>query len=141
MKEYTCERLYRDARILSIYEGTSQLQVVAATKGISNGSYLKRISDYDAMPISEQLNPLREVLRQMTADYQAMHTQLTAEGAGEAFEHNVRGLAESLAYIIMGYLLLLDSERDNRFLDSCRRIIRLGRAEMAKHQCEINCTL
>ena len=141
MKEYTCERLYRDARILSIYEGTSQLQVVAATKGISNGSYLKRIADYDAMPISEQLNPLREVLRQMTADYQAMHTQLTAEGAGEAFEHNVRGLAESLAYIIMGYLLLLDSERDNRFLDSCRRIIRLGRAEMAKHQCEINCTL
>ena len=141
MKEYTCERLYRDARILSIYEGTSQLQVVAATKGISNGSYLKRIADYDAMPINEQLNPLREVLRQMTADYQAMHTQLTAEGAGEAFEHNVRGLAESLAYIIMGYLLLLDSERDNRFLDSCRRIIRLGRAEMAKHQCEINCTL
>ena len=141
MKEYTCERLYRDARILSIYEGTSQLQVVAATKGISNGSYLKRIADYDAMPISEQLNPLREVLRQMTADYQAMHTQLTAEGAGETFEHNVRGLAESLAYIIMGYLLLLDSERDNRFLDSCRRIIRLGRAEMAKHQCEINCTL
>ena len=93
------------------------------------------------MPISEQLNPLREVLRQMTADYQAMHTQLTSEGAGEAFEHNVRGLAESLAYIIMGYLLLLDSERDNRFLDSCRRIICLGRAEMAKHQCEINCTL
>ncbi len=141
MKEYTCERLYRDARILSIYEGTSQLQVVAATKGISNGNYLKRIADYDAMPISAELEPLREVLRQMTADYQTMHTQLTADGAGEAFEHNVRALAESLAYIIMGYLLLLDAERDRRFLDSCRCIIRLGRSEMAKHQCEISCNI
>ena len=141
MKEYTCERLYRDARILSIYEGTSQLQVVAATKGISNGSYLKRIADYDAMPVTAELEPLRDVLRQMTADYQVMHDKLTADGAGEPFEHNVRGLAESLAYIIMGYLLLQDTCRDNRFLDSCRRIIRLGRAEMAKHQCEIDCTL
>ena len=141
MKEYTCERLYRDARILSIYEGTSQLQVVAATKGISNGNYLKRIADYDAMPISEELTPLREVLRQMTTDYQAMHTQLTVDGAGEAFEHHVRRLAESLAYIIMGYLLLLDAERDRKYLDSCRRIIAIGRAEMAKHQCAINCTL
>ena len=141
MKEYTCERLYRDARILSIYEGTSQLQVVAATKGISNGNYLKRIAEYDAMPISAELEPLREVLRQMTADYQTMHTQLTADGAGEAFEHNVRALAESLAYIIMGYLLLLDAERDRRFLDSCRCIIRLGRSEMAKHQCEISCNI
>ena len=141
MKEYTCERLYRDARIRSIYEGTSQLQVVAATKGISNGNYLKRIADYDAMPISAELEPLREVLRQMTADYQTMHTQLTADGAGEAFEHNVRALAESLAYIIMGYLLLLDAERDRRFLDSCRCIIRLGRSEMAKHQCEISCNI
>lgn len=141
MKEYTCERLYRDARILSIYEGTSQLQVVAATKGISNGNYLKRIADYDAMPVSAELDPLREVLRQMTADYQTMHTQLTADGAGEAFEHNVRALAESLAYIIMGYLLLLDAERDRRFLDSCRCIIRLGRSEMANHQCEISCNI
>ena len=141
MKEYTCERLYRDARILSIYEGTSQLQVVAATKGISNGNYLKRIADYDAMPIDGDLEPLRETLRQMTADYQAMHTQLTADGAGEPFEHNVRGLAESLAYIVMGYLLLLDSQRDRRYLDSCRRIIRIGLGEMAKHRCEINCSL
>ena len=139
MKEYTCERLYRDARILSIYEGTSQLQVVAATKGISNGNYLKRIADYDAMPISPELESLREVLRKMTVDYQTMHTQLAEGGAGEAFEHHVRALAESLAYIVMGYLLLLDSERDRRYLDSCRRIIQIGRAEMAKHMCEVSC--
>ena len=39
----------------------------------------------------------------------------------------------------MGYLLLLDSERDRRYLDSCRRIIQIGRAEMAKHMCEVSC--
>lgn len=141
MKEYTCERLYRDARILSIYEGTSQLQVVAATKGISNGNYLKRIADYDAQPLNAELEPLRETLRAMTADYRAMHDQLTDGGAGEAFEHHVRALAESLAYIIMGYLLLLDTQRDSRYLASCRRMIQIGRAEIAKHQCEINCNI
>ena len=139
MKEYTCERLYRDARILSIYEGTSQLQVVAATKGIANGSYLKRIADYDAMPVATEYEALRETLRQMTADYSAMHARLTAEGAGDAFEHHVRRLAETLAYIIMGYLLILDATRDSRFAESAKWIVRFGQAEVAKHMCAINC--
>ena len=38
--EYKCQRLYRDARIFSIYEGTTQLQVVAAVRYITNGTYL-----------------------------------------------------------------------------------------------------
>ena len=141
MKEYACERLYRDARILSIYEGTSQLQVVAATKGISNGNYLKRIAEYDAMHLDEELVPLREELRHMTSDYTAMHELLTAEGAKDLFEHHVRRLAEGLAYIVMGYLLLLDAQRDRRWLDSCRRIIAMGMAEMAKHRCAVDCKL
>lgn len=136
MKEYTCERLYRDARILSIYEGTSQLQVVAATKGISNGSYLKRVADYDAMPITAELEPLREILRTMTADYQKMHEDLTAMGA-EALEHHMRDLTESMAYIVMGYLLLLDTVRDERFKDSCERIIHRGQGEIAKFKCTL----
>ena len=36
MKEYKVERLYRDARITNIYEGTSQMQTVAASGGVVN---------------------------------------------------------------------------------------------------------
>ena len=69
MKEYKCERLYRDARILSIYEGTSQLQVVAAIRFIGNGAYLKRIEEYEAMPISDELMPLRKRIDSMKESY------------------------------------------------------------------------
>lgn len=134
MKEYTCERLYRDARILSIYEGTSQLQVVASVKGIGNGNYLKRIADYDAMPIASQFEPMREELRRMTEQYNELYAMITVNGTtSEEFDHNVRRLTETLAYIIMGYLLIQDASRDERFTTSCEEIIKIGRAEVAKH--------
>jgi 3-(methylthio)propanoyl-CoA dehydrogenase len=50
MRDYACERLYRDARITSIYEGTSQLLVVAAVRGVSNGTaaiYIAGLADFD----------------------------------------------------------------------------------------------
>ncbi len=40
MKDYACERLYRDARIMNIYEGTTQLQVVAAINHVTKGGHL-----------------------------------------------------------------------------------------------------
>ena len=128
MKEYECERLYRDARVLSIYEGTSQLQVVAAIKGIGNGAYLKRIADYDAMPIAAEYEPLREVLRTMTEQYKTIFDKVSGT---EAFDHNARRMTDGLAYIIMGYLLLQDASRSEMFADSCRRYIAEGRAHMA----------
>lgn len=47
MKDYPIERMYRDARITTIYEGTSQLQVVAAIRGIVTGSYMAQIREYE----------------------------------------------------------------------------------------------
>ncbi|MCL2329122.1 MAG: acyl-CoA dehydrogenase family protein, partial [Bacteroidetes bacterium] len=51
MKDYPIERIYRDARITSIYEGTSQLQVVAAIRGVTTGGYLNQIKAYEAEPV------------------------------------------------------------------------------------------
>ena len=42
MKDYPIERLYRDARITNIYEGTSQLQVVAAIRGVTNNTFREK---------------------------------------------------------------------------------------------------
>ena len=123
MKEYTCERLYRDARVLSIYEGTSQLQVVAAIKGIANGAYLKRIEEYDqqvaALALAEPQQSILALLRKATDGYRTLYERATANGTTNAlFEHAARALTETLAYIIMGYLLLLDSTRSDRYTDS-----------------------
>ena len=109
MKEYTCERLYRDARILSIYEGTSQLQVVAATKGIANGGYLNLIADYEAQPAHPSLQPLRALLKRATEDYKALYdTQYQHPAEDMDFQRNC---ADLLSYIIMGHLLVLDATR------------------------------
>lgn len=137
MREYACERLYRDARILTIYEGTSQLQVVAAVKGIAGGTYLKCIEDYDAqveaalvagVENAEEIKKLRAQLQKMIEDYKAL------EAAAKQMEVCPdRRLTESLAYIVMGYLLLLDSTRCGCFLESCKNLIVMGRGEIAKH--------
>jgi len=54
MKDFPVERLYRDARITTIYEGTSQLQVVAAIRGVTNGAYLKAMQDYLSIPVKPE---------------------------------------------------------------------------------------
>ena len=52
MLEYACQRIYRDARITSIYEGTTQLQTVAAIRYVTNGSYLATIREFETIPCS-----------------------------------------------------------------------------------------
>ena len=148
MKEYACERLYRDARILSIYEGTSQLQVVAAMKGIASGAYLKQIESYEARvaeglaaaPNAEMQHSL-DVLRKATGLYSKLYDLAAAEGTtSERFEHSTRALTEVLSNIIMGYLLLLDSQRDARFMKSCRYFVRESIGQVSQHLAELeNC--
>ena len=134
MKEYACERLYRDARILTIYEGTSQLQVVAAIRGIGNGSYLKRIEEYDAMPIKPELEGLREKLRGMTEEYKKIFEIVSAYGStNEVYDFHARRMVESAGYVVMGYLLLQDANRCQRYQRSCEIMIGIGIAEIAKN--------
>lgn len=148
MKEYTCERLYRDARILSIYEGTSQLQVVAAMKGIASGAYLKQIELYDSKLASlgeqtgesanTEMQSCLKQLRKATERYKQLYDMATSEGTtSERFEHTTRSLTEVLSYIIMGYLLLLDSQREIRFIDSCRYFAKEANGEVCKHIAEL----
>ena len=65
MLEYACQRIYRDARITSIYEGTTQLQTVAAIRYVTNGSYAATLRDYETIPCSEEMQPLMDRLKEM----------------------------------------------------------------------------
>lgn len=144
MKEYACERLYRDARILSIYEGTSQLQVVAAMKGIASGAYLKQIEAYDAKVsasegLTDEMCRMQSLLRKATDGYRRLYELVSSEGTtSERFEHSTRALTEVLSNIIMAYLLLLDAiratdEQRGRFLDSADYFVCESIGDVNKH--------
>ena len=69
MKDYACERIYRDARITSIYEGTTQLQVVAAIGNVTKGVYADQMKVYAAEEVSEEMKPLQARVNAMAEQY------------------------------------------------------------------------
>ena len=133
MKDYACERIYRDARITSIYEGTTQLQVVAAIRHVTTGSYLNKMMDYETTEIAPELLPLRERLIAMREKYAAAVEQVTATKDNEYIDFMARRMVEMAGNIIMGHLLLQDATRNNKFAQSAHVYINMGEAEVAKH--------
>lgn len=129
MKDYPIERIYRDARITTIYEGTTQLQVVAAIRGVTTDGYLKRIREFEAMSLRPELHGYRRTLIGMTEEYEKAVKAVIAVKDNEYLDFHARRLVEMAGHIIMGYLLLLDTERDDKFRNSTEIYIQMGRAE------------
>jgi len=118
MKDFPVERIYRDARITSIYEGTSQLQVVAAIRGVGTGAFLGRIREYENTQIKPELVFLRDILVKLTAEYEEAVALVNAENSTEYIDFHARRLVEMAGNIIMGYLLVLDTNRDEYYRNS-----------------------
>lgn len=117
MKEYPVERIYRDARITTIYEGTSQLQTVAAIRYVTNGSYLAKMREYEQMETSAEYAPLKAKIVAMTDQYEKA-CALAAERGNEFIDFHARRLVEMAAHIIMSYLLVIDAQRCSSFANS-----------------------
>jgi alkylation response protein AidB-like acyl-CoA dehydrogenase len=128
MKEYPIERMYRDARILTIYEGTSQLQVVAAIRGVTTGAYLNRIREYEKMPVKGEHEQLKKLLVAMTAQYEQAVKLVADKNDAEITDFHARRLVEMAGHIVMGYLLLLDAQRCSDFEQSAAIFITRGQA-------------
>ena len=133
MKDYACERIYRDARIPSIYEGTTQLQVVAAIRHVTTGTYLGRIKEYENESYAESLLPLKNKLVEMTAKFEQAVEKVTATKDTEYVDFQARRLVEMAGHIVMGYLLISDATRNSEFEASAANYIRFGEAEVARH--------
>ncbi len=132
MKDYTCERLYRDARITNIYEGTTQLQVVAAIRHVTTGTYLNQLNEYDQLDYKEELQPLHARLQAMTAKFAALKETVTATKDSEYIDFHARRLVEAAGHCVFGYLLLQDAQRDDSFKRSAEVYVRYGEAEVDK---------
>jgi alkylation response protein AidB-like acyl-CoA dehydrogenase len=107
--EYKSQRLYRDARIFSIYEGTTQLQVVAAIRYISNGTYLNIIKEMLAEEVAEELKPLKVRVEKMVELYEQSLNYVKEADNIEMHDFLGRRLYDMTADIIMSLLILADA--------------------------------
>jgi alkylation response protein AidB-like acyl-CoA dehydrogenase len=135
MKDYACERHFRDARIMTIYEGTSQLQVVAAIRHVTTGNYLKMIKEYDAQFIKPEFTSFRKRLQIMTNLFANAVTRVNETKNQEYLDFQSRRLVEMGGHIIMSYLLLIDASRDteDQFRRSAEVYLNFAEVEIRRH--------
>lgn len=134
MMDYPIQRYYRDARITSIYEGTTQLQVVAAIRYVTNGSYLAQAREFEQAEVSEAMKPLVARAKAM-ADKLEEATARVKE-AGDAAFHDVcaRHLVEMAADVIMLHLLIHNATANAELFEKSARVYaNFVEAEVAKH--------
>ncbi len=132
MKDYACERLYRDARITNIYEGTTQLQVVAAIRHVTTGTYLAQIRGYEGLTYKPELQDLQNKLKGMADLYEKMVAMVTETKDNEYIDFHARRMVESAAHCVMGYLLLQDTDKNESFRRSAEVYINYAQAEVNK---------
>jgi 3-(methylthio)propanoyl-CoA dehydrogenase len=129
MKDFPIERIYRDARITTIYEGTSQLQVVAAIRNVGNGAYLAVMRERGQLAVKPELEYLRNTLEKMTDQFAKTVEKVSEFNDNEYFEFHSRRLVEMAGNVLIGYLLLFDANRSDDYSKSADIFIRKGRAE------------
>ena len=129
MKDFPIERIYRDARITSIYEGTSQLQVVAAIRGVTTGVFLGRIREFEEQQSKPELEYLKKILVRMTVEFEGVVKTVVEKEDNEFLDFHARRLVEIAGNIVMGHLLLNDTSRDEEFRNSAEIFIKRASSE------------
>ena len=134
MKDYACERLFRDARILNIYEGTTQLQVVAAINHVTKGTYLEQIMRYEELAhneatraMGEKLVALRELFVKATERVEA----LDKECVGYKELHS-RRLVEIAGYIILSHILLRQANEVEDYVAPAKIFLKYASKKVAE---------
>ena len=129
--EYKSQRLYRDARIFSIYEGTTQLQVVAAIRYITNGTYLGIMKEMLQGEVADDLKPLRDRVAKLVDTYEASVEKVKAVGDQDTHDFLGRRLYDMTANIIASLLILDDATRaPELFSKSANVFVRMAEEEV-----------
>ncbi|MDR1762444.1 MAG: acyl-CoA dehydrogenase family protein [Dysgonamonadaceae bacterium] len=132
MKDYACERLYRDARITNIYEGTTQLQVVAAIRHVLTGTYLTQMKEYQAVEVGAELEPLKARLAPLVEVCERLVQSVAATKDQEYIDFQSRRLMDCTGHITLSYLLLLDAARNADFRASAEVYAAIAESEVKK---------
>jgi alkylation response protein AidB-like acyl-CoA dehydrogenase len=107
--EYKSQRLFRDARIFSIYEGTTQLQVVAAIRYITNGTMLANIKEMLAALPAGADAALKARIEKLIPVYEEALANVKALDNQDAHDFLARRLYDMTAEIVMSLLIVRDA--------------------------------
>lgn len=134
MMDYPIQRIARDARITSIYEGTTQLQVVAAIRFVTNGSYLAQLRDFEQQEVSEAMRPLQARAKVIADRLEAAVERVKEVGSQEFQDLCARHLVEIAADGIMLHLLIYNASKAPELFEASAQVYaRFVDAEVAKH--------
>ena len=129
--EYKSQRLYRDARIFSIYEGTTQLQVVAAIRYITNGTYINIIREMLDEELCDCMKPLHDRVAKLVDLYEKSVEKVKAAGNQELHDFLGRRLYDMTAEIVMSLLIMKDaSKAPELFKKSANVYVRLAEEDI-----------
>jgi acyl-coA dehydrogenase family protein len=132
--EYKSQRLYRDARIFSIYEGTTQLQVVAAIRYITNGTYASMIQEMLQNEVSAEMQPLKERIVKMVAKLEEAIEKVKEDNNQEVLDFLARRLYNMTGDVIMSLLIIEDaSKAPELFAKSANVYVRYAEEEVVGH--------
>ena len=130
--EYKRQRLYRDARIFSIYEGTTQLQVVAAVRYITNGTYLNIMKEMLANDVCDCMKDLKARVERLVALYEEALEKVKASECQDTIDFLARRLYNMTAGIIESLLLIEDAGKaPELFEKSANVFVRMTEEEVA----------
>ena len=136
--EYKCQRLFRDARIFSIYEGTTQLQVVAAIRYITNGTYLSIIKEMLENEVSDDLKSLKERVAKLVELYEAAINKVKEANDQAVHDFLARRLYNMTGDIVMSLLILDDATKSPElFAKSANVYVRMAEEEVLGHSAYI----
>ena len=136
--EYKCQRLFRDARIFSIYEGTTQLQVVAAIRYITNGTYLNIIKEMLESEVSDDLKALKERVAKLVDLYEAAINKVKEANDQAVHDFLARRLYNMTGDIVMSLLILDDATKaPEMFQKSANVYVRMAEEEVLGHSAYI----
>ena len=136
--EYKCQRLFRDARIFSIYEGTTQLQVVAAIRYITNGTYLSIIKEMLESEVSDDLKALKERVAKLVELYEAAINKVKQANDQAVHDFLARRLYNMTGDIVMSLLILDDATKaPEMFAKSANVYVRMAEEEVLGHSAYI----
>ena len=136
--EYKSQRLFRDARIFSIYEGTTQLQVVAAIRYITNGTYLSIIKEMLESEVSDDLKALKERVGKLVELYEAAINKVKEANDQAVHDFLARRLYNMTGDIVMSLLILDDATKaPEMFQKSANVYVRMAEEEVLGHSAYI----
>lgn len=136
--EYKCQRLFRDARIFSIYEGTTQLQVVAAIRYITNGTYLSIIKEMLESEVSDDLKALKARVAKLADLYEAAINKVKEANDQAVHDFLARRLYNMTGDIVMSLLILDDATKSPElFAKSANVYVRMAEEEVLGHSAYI----